>query len=258
MRGVVVVVMLCAAQLLSAQIRIIPQTKLLEAEPKAVEGSPLRFATEEVSFGTIDEMSGVWQGSAILKNSGSEPVAITQIKSTCGCLKAELPKRVLAPSESVKVALKYYPRGHAGRVLQRVLLYANGSTERPSAILKLRGMVTASADRSDDYPYTRGVLRLRQERVMFNNNEDAKIQRIACMNGGTSELRPKIDTLLTSEGLQVRFEPQILAPKQQGYMIVEYSSSKIKEVAEELKIYLKLPNLSPRQGVIEVSVDKKD
>lgn len=257
MRGVVAVVMLCAAQLLSAQIRIIPQTKLLEAEPKAVEGSPLRFATEEVSFGTIDEMSGVWQGSATLTNSGSEPVAITQIKSTCGCLKAELPKRVLAPSESVKVALKYYPRGHAGRVMQIVLLYANGSTEQPSAILKLRGMVTASADRSDDYPYTRGVLRLRQERVIFNN-EDANIQRIACMNGGSSELRPKIDTLLTSEGLRVRFEPQILAPKQQGYMIVEYSSSKIKEVAEGLKIYLKLPNLSPRQGVIEVSVEKKD
>ena len=84
MRGVVAVVMLCAAQLLSAQIRIIPQTKLLEAEPKAVEGSPLRFATEEVSFGTIDEMSGVWQGSATLTNSGSEPIAITQIKSTCG------------------------------------------------------------------------------------------------------------------------------------------------------------------------------
>ena len=61
MRGVVAVIMLCIAQLLSAQIRIIPQTKLLEAEPKSVEGSPLRFATEEVSFGTIDEMSGVWQ-----------------------------------------------------------------------------------------------------------------------------------------------------------------------------------------------------
>jgi hypothetical protein len=257
MRGVIAVVMLCAAQLLSAQIRIIPQAKLLEAEPKAIENSSLRFATDEVSFGTIDEMSGVWQGSAILTNSGSEPITITQVRSTCGCLKAELPKRVLASKESIKVALKYYPRGHAGRVLQRVLLYANGVTEQPSAILRLRGMVTASADRSDDYPYTRGVLRLRQERVVLES-EGRQILRIACMNGGSLELHPKVDTLLTSKELRVHFEPQILAPKQEGYMIVELSTSEVKEVAENLKIYLKLPNISPRQGVVDVVVGKKD
>ena len=250
MRGVVAVIMLCAAQLLSAQIRIIPQTKLLEAEPKAVEGSPLRFATEEVSFGTIDEMSGVWQGSATLTNSGSEPVAITQIKSTCGCLKAELPKRVLAPSESVKVALKYYPRGHAGRVMQRVLLYANGSTEQPSAILKLRGMVTASADRSDDYPYTRGVLRLRQDTVRLSGERE--VQRIAIMNGGSVELKLEVDANLLPKGVKVRFEPSRVVPKGQGEMVVEYEPTTETTPAKLGKIYIKGLNLPPRQSAIDV------
>jgi hypothetical protein len=257
MREFLAVVMLCAVQLLSAQIRIIPQDKLLEAQPKAVENSPLRFVTEDVSFGTIDEMSGVWQGSTTLVNRGAEPIAITQIKSTCGCLRAELPKRVLAPSESVKVALKYYPRGHAGRVSQRVLLYTNGSAEQPSAILHLRGVVTASADRSDDYPYCRGTLRLRQERVVFDG-EGQQVLRIACMNGGSSELRPMVDTLLTSKVLRVWFEPSILAPKQEGDMMVEYRPNEVKEGAENLKIYLKLPNISPRQGVVEVLIEKKE
>ena len=106
MRGVVATVLLCAVQMLSAQIRIIPQERLLEADPKAFANSPLRFASDEVSFGTIDEMLSLWQGSAVLRNEGAEPLSITQIKSTCGCLKAELPKRVLAPKESIKVALK--------------------------------------------------------------------------------------------------------------------------------------------------------
>ena len=250
MRGVVAVVMLCAAQLLSAQIRIIPQTKLLEAEPKAVEGSPLRFATEEVSFGTIDEMSGVWQGSATLTNSGSEPVAITQIKSTCGCLKAELPKRVLAPSESVKVILKYYPRGHAGRVMQRVLLYANGSTEQPSAILKLRGMVTASADRSDDYPYTRGVLRLRQDTVRLSGERE--VLRLAFMNGGSTELKLAVNANLLPKGIKVRFEPSKVAPKGEGERVVEYDPATETAPTNLGKIYIEGLNLPPRQSAIEV------
>ena len=250
MREVIVAIMLCAAQLLSAQIRIIPQEKLLAAEPKAAENSSLQFATEEVNFGTIDEMSGVWQGSAVATNIGTEPISITQIKSTCGCLKAEMPKRVLAPKESVKVALKYYPRGHAGRVLQRVLLYANGATEQPSAILRLRGVVTASADRSDDYPYSRGVLRLRQDTVRLSGERE--VLRLAFMNGGSTELKLAVNANLLPKGMKVRFEPSEVAPKGEGEMVVEYVPTTEKSPAVFGKIYIEGLNLPPRQSVIDV------
>ena len=242
--------MLCAAQLLSAQIRIIPQEKLLAAEPKAAENSSLQFATEEVNFGTIDEMSGVWHGSAVATNIGTEPISITQIKSTCSCLKAEMPKRVLAPKESVKVALKYYPRGHAGRVMQRVLLYANGVTEQPSAILRLRGVVTASADRSDDYPYSRGVLRLRQDTVRLSGERE--VLRLAFMNGGSTELKLAVNANLLPKGMKVRFEPSKVAPKGEGEMVVEYVPTTEKSPAVFGKIYIEGLNLPPRQSVIDV------
>ncbi len=250
MRGVVAVVMLCAAQLLSAQIRIIPQEKLLEAEPKAKTNSSLRFATEEVSFGIIEEMSGVWQGSVVVMNIGTEPISITQIKTTCGCLKAELSKRVVAPKESIKVALKYYPRGHAGRVLQRVLLYANGATDQPSAILRLRGVVTASEDRSDDYPYSRGVLRLRQDTVRLSGERE--VLRVAVMNGGSTELKLSVNTNLLPKGLKVRFEPSMLVPKGEGEMVVEYEPTNEKTATILGKIYLEGLNLPPRQSAIDV------
>ena len=258
MRGVfVVALMLCAVQFMSAQIRIIPTEKLLEvAEPKVAD-TPLKLLSTEVDFGTIDEMSGVWQGSATLENMGEEPIAITQVKTTCGCLQASLAKRVIAPKERVAVTLKYYPRGHGGRVAQKVLVYTHLSTEKPSAILQLKGVVRASADRTDDFPYLRGVLRLRQERVQFDS-EGKQIQRIACMNGGSSELYPKVDTLLTSKGLRIRFEPTKFAPKQMGNMIVEFNPNEVDADEKSLKIYLKLPNVAPRQSVVDVVVNKKD
>ena len=244
--------LLCAVQLLSAQIRIIPQDKLLDAsEIKAVENAPIRFASAEVSFGTIDEMIGAWQGSAVLVNTGSETVAITQIKTTCGCLKAELPKRVLAPKERMTVALKYYPRGHAGRVRQRVLVYTNLSAEKPSAVLTLSGLVTASADRSDDYPYTRGVLRLRQEQVVFEGS-GRQVQRIAFMNGGSTELKLEVDANLLPKGVSVRFEPAKVAPKGEGDIVVEYNPTAVASPTTLGKIYIKGLNLPPRQSAIDV------
>ena len=251
MRGVVVFMMLCAAQLLSAQIRIIPQDKLLDAsEIKAVENSPIRFANAEASFGTIDEMIGAWQGSAVLVNSGNQTLAITQVKSTCGCLKAELPKRTLAPKERMTVALKYYPRGHAGRVRQRVLLYTNLSSDKPSAVLTLTGLVTASADRSDDYPYTRGVLRLRQDTVRLTGKRE--VVRIAFMNGGSTELNLAVDANLLPKGVSVKFEPAKVAPKGEGDMVVEYNPTSENPTSKLGKIYIKGLNLPPRQSAIDV------
>ena len=250
MRGVVAIIMLCAVQLLSAQIRIIPQEELLKAQPKAAENSPLQFRPTEVDFGTIEEMSGVWQGSAKLVNTGADTVVVTQIKSTCGCLKAELPKRVLAPNESVKVALKYYPRGHAGRVMQRVLLYSNGATDQPSAVLALKGLVTASADRSDDYPYTRGVLRLRQDTVRLSGEHE--VLRVAFMNGGSTELKLAVNANFLPKGMSVRFEPSKVAPKGEGEMVVEYAPTAEKLPATLGKIYIEGLNLPPRQSAIDV------
>lgn len=253
-RVCVFVIMLWAVQLLSAQIRIIPQERL-EAANLQVQSSVLQFEPREVDFGTIEEMSGVWQGSASLVNRGADTIAITQIKSTCGCLKAEVQKRVLAPKERVAVNLKYYPRGHAGRVMQRVLLYTNGSNDRPSAILQLRGLVTASADRSDDYPYSRGTLRLRQERVQLQG-EAKEVQRIACMNGGSVKLRPEVDAMLLPKGVQVRFEPAELAPKQEGDMVVEYVPQSATTEFVSFKIYINGLNVPPRQSAVEVVVEE--
>jgi hypothetical protein len=236
--------------LLSAQIRIIPQEELLKAQPKAAENSSLKFASEEVNFGTIDEMSGVWQGSVVVTNVGTEPISITQVKSTCGCLKAELPKRVLAPNESVKVALKYYPRGHAGRVMQRVLFYSNGATDQPSAVLALKGLVTASADRSDDYPYTRGVLRLRQDTMRLSGERE--VLRVAFMNGGSTELKLAVNANFLPKGMSVRFEPSKVAPKGEGEMVVEYAPTAEKLPATLGKIYIEGLNLPPRQSAIDV------
>lgn len=257
MKSLLLVIALCCATIASAQIRIIPQDEVRRATNIEVADSKLQFQPSPLNFGTIDEMLSVWQGSAVLVNTGTETIAITQIKTTCGCLKAELPKRVLAPKERIKVALKYYPRGHAGRVRQRVLLYSNLSSDKPSAILSFEGLVTASQDRSDDYPYLRGTLRLRQERVAIGGDE-REVVRVACMNGGSARLKPTVDSRFLPKGVNVRFEPVELAPKQEGDMVVEYTPQGENGGAKSIKLYINGLNVAPRESAIEIIIGKAE
>ena len=250
MKKILLAVALCAVHFASAQIRIIPQDVVRKAADIEVVDGSLQFRPSGVDFGTIDEMSGVWQGSAKLQNMGADTLVVTQIKTTCGCLKAELSKRVIAPKETINVALKYYPRGHAGRVRQRVLVYSNRSSEKPSAVLTLTGMVTASQDRSDDYPYTRGVLRLRQDTVRLSGERE--VLRVAFMNGGSTELNLEVDANFLPKGVEVRFEPAKVAPKGQGEMVVEYTPTSETAPTTLGKIYIKGLNLPPRQSAIDV------
>ena len=252
MRGVVVATLLCAVQLLNAQIRIIPQEVVRKAAESEVVGNALQFHPNRADFGTIEEMSGAWQGRVALRNEGTDTLAITQIKTTCGCLKAEVAKRIVTPKETVAVALKYYPRGHAGKVKQRVLLYTNLSNEKPSAVLSLTGVVTASEDRSDDYPYTRGVLRLRQDTIRLSGAKE--VQRIAIMNGGSTVLKLTVDANLLPKGVSVRFEPAVIGPKGEGDMVVEYAPQGGESTTKGGKIYVQGLNLPPRQSAISVVV----
>ena len=253
--GAFVVMMLCAVQIAVAQIRIIPQERLREVELKAVASS-LQFTPEKVDFGTIDELSEPWQGNARLENRGLDTVVITRIKSTGGCLRVEIAKRTLAPKESAMVTLKYYPRGHAGRVSQRVLVYTNLSDDKPSAILELRGVVTASADRSDDYPYSRGALRLRQEGVRFDGRVK-QVERIACMNGGATELRPEVDKMFLPSGVKGYFEPATLAPKQEGSLVLEYLPTANTGAKEGAMAYIKGLGVPPRQSTIKIEFENR-
>lgn len=254
MRLLIVMISILFANGALAQMRIIPQTKIEEAANPRTVATSLRFVKPIISFGEIDEMSGVWRGVAHLVNSGKDTLSISAMKSTCGCLQVAMRQRVLPPKATSEVELRYYPRGHAGRVFQRVMFYSNLSDREPSAILELRGLVVASADRSDDYPYCRGALRLRRDAVSFRASE-RQVERIACMNGGSTRLMLGVDTMLTSPDLRVRFEPSVLEPKQEGDMVVEYTPKSPAKGSK--RVYIKGLPLPPRECVIEVKIEDK-
>lgn len=256
---------LCAAvatATVEAQIRLIPQAKVDSARNVVVTNVGMRFAAGmTVDFGQIDEDGGAWQGSVVWQNGSDSALRITRITTSCGCLRAECDHSEVAADGEGTLRLTYYPQGHAGRVSQRIFVYTDRSGRRPAAVLTLQGVVRAAADRSGDYPHSRGALLLRQTWVRFAG-EGVQTERIACMNGGAKPLKISADTLLSSPEIEVRTEPSVLQAGEAGDLVITYtpraSEHSTMPHGMRLRLFLEGLKVAPRERAIEVFVARDD
>ncbi len=218
--GVWMAAWMCGTSPLMAQIRIIPQaTRDSVTNPLLLADSPMLLANDgAVDFGTLSEEAEPWQGSLRWRNVGREPLLITRITSSCGCLQADAERRPVQPEEEAVVRLTYRPKGHPGTVYQRLFVYTNRSNSRPTAILTLRGVVTPSKALAANYPCAMGPLRLRTTEVQLGTGE--REVRIACRNVGEKPLCVRLDTLLSPRGWQLESEPRILQAGEEGDVVI--------------------------------------
>lgn len=246
-----VAILLCLLALsgnLSAQMVLIPQQVRDSVNMQTtVADSPLVASNGgKVAMGRVAEDGGVWNGVVTLQNKGDKPLVITRITTTCGCLKAEPESKSLAAGASCKLELIFNPRGRIGAVSQRVMIYSSLSDSKPAAIIEVTGQVIASADRASDYPYSRGALLLRSEKITV---EGRGVVRVACYNGGDKPLTISADPLLSPAGVSVTTEPSPLAPKSEGDLVIRFE----REIDDrDNALYLKGLDVTPRERRVEL------
>lgn len=241
----------------SAQIKLIPRERLDSvANPRTVEGAKMEFKGGAiVSFGTISEDAGKWQRSIEWRNGGDNTLVVTRVTTSCSCLQAVVQKGAVKVGGGSKIELTYLPKGHPGKVEQRVFVYTNLSATKPSAIITLRGEVTPSADHSADYAHRRGVLLLRRDTITLSGDKP-QTERIACLNNGSRALRLEAD-MLSSRGLTLRTEPAILAAGEEGDLVISYKPEEDKKPLW-LKLYIKGLELPLRSREITVLIEKNE
>lgn len=105
------------------------------------------------------------------------------------------------------MTVTYRPKGHPGVFDRRIFVYTQLSDKEPTAILSLRGAVTASVRTDDDYPHAMGALRLKQRTVRFGRTDKVQSERIECLNAGDKPLTPVCDEGFAATGLSFACEP---------------------------------------------------
>jgi hypothetical protein len=105
------------------------------------EGAAIAFETTEHDFGTIP-LGGDGTCEFVFKNTGKEPLLLTNVRSSCGCTVPEWPKEPIKKGAEDKIKVSYNTK-ISGSFTKKISVYSNGS-ETP-IILVVKGTVEAAA-----------------------------------------------------------------------------------------------------------------
>ena len=117
------------------------------ADPNAapVPTGPLTemtFTETEFDFGTVAEGEKV-KHVYKFKNSGSEPLVLSNAAGSCGCTVPQWPREPIAPGATGEILVEFNSQGKPGDRNQKVTITAN--TNPAQTILSLKGVVTGTA-----------------------------------------------------------------------------------------------------------------
>ena len=240
-----------------AQIRIIPREKRDSvANPPALQIEDMTFPQgRNIDFGSIAEDGGAQRKSVMWSNKAKEPITITRIATSCGCVKCDYERASIEEGKSSEIVITYHPEGHPGTMRHRIFICTDRSTQTPTAILDIKGNVIASANRHGDYHYSIGELLLRQREIRLESTTSGKQSlRIACMNGGKVAITPRMDQLLSSQSLSLRCEPQVLQPNAEGDIVISYDPA-ANPRQEPLRLFIENGKLPPRDREIKIRTE---
>jgi hypothetical protein len=120
-------------------------------QPEVPEGptTVMTFEETEFDFGTVKEgekVSHVYK----FKNTGDEPLILSNAKGSCGCTVPEWPREPIAPGEEGEIKVEFNSRNKKGKRNQKVTITAN--TNPPQTFIFLKGKVEPSGDGGGQQP----------------------------------------------------------------------------------------------------------
>ena len=95
------------------------------------------FKSETIDYGTINQNSDGHR-SFTFTNTGSEPIIITKVKTSCGCTVASKPNKPIMPGETSEINIKY-ATNRLGAFSKTITVTSNAS--EPIKQLKIKGKV---------------------------------------------------------------------------------------------------------------------
>tara|TARA_B100001250_G_C19625560_1_gene711359 strand:+ start:202 stop:693 length:492 start_codon:yes stop_codon:yes gene_type:complete len=104
-------------------------------------GAAFKFTNEGGKvwdFGTIQQ-GDTPEFSFTFKNTGNEPMIISNAKGSCGCTVPQWPKEPIAPGASGEISVKFSSKGKKGSQNKTVTLTAN--TTPPNTKLRVTGQI---------------------------------------------------------------------------------------------------------------------
>lgn len=199
-------------------------TILLLLPTATAQVSVLHLESTTIDLGTIAEADGPVTTYIGATNSGTTPIYIKEIVTTCGCTKVEYKRDAIAPNESIKIGITYDPHNRPGRIDKQIIIVVSESSD--NIVVRLIGNVTPR-ERSvyEIYPFDMGGgLRMESNFHSFAYIEHGTQieERIGYINHSDHTIRVAIRKSESSGALNVIY-PTTIAPHGKGDIVLRYT-----------------------------------
>ena len=250
--------LLLGIELLGAQPTKLPTREELDqlVSPKlsttANRGVAATKAT--IELGEIEDSKSI-VARFTLKNATSNTVVITELRSTCSCLKVVTRPSTLQPKQSITIEVEYNPKGRSGKFSQEVLVYTSLDAKSPTERLTLTG-TTKSTNRFPHLSKRMGNLYLSRTTVSLDGVKPGSTRResIVVANGGERSVTLTAKSLI--EGLEFRLTPTTLKPGEEGEIVISYTPRRAIDEPIETLLIVEGCDGKPTERAIKVMINR--
>ena len=99
----------------------------------------IEFKAETIDYGTIEKGA---DGVRVFEftNTGTAPLIISKVSSSCGCTIPKKPEAPILPGETGEIQVKY-DTNRVGHIRKAITVISNADT--PTKVLKIKGTIKA-------------------------------------------------------------------------------------------------------------------
>jgi len=107
-------------------------------EQENVNAPYIKFESEVYDYGKVP-LNGDGQCEFKFKNTGKEPLILSNVRASCGCTVPSWPREPIAPGESAIIQVRYTTLSRPHTINKSITVMSNASN--PNVILRLKGEV---------------------------------------------------------------------------------------------------------------------
>jgi len=219
----------------------------------AQEKAKITFEEVMHDYGSFKESAGIQTTSFKFTNTGTVPLVLSNVRTSCGCTTPKWTREPVAPGKDGEIQVSYNPKNRPGSFNKTITISSNAAT--PSVVLRIKGTVAQREKTlAEKYPRKIGSLRVKSNHISFArlNQNSVETKELELVNDTDKPVAVGMRTV--PKHLKVTVEPSTIPAKGKGKLIVTYNAKEANTYGfASHRIYLSLDGSKDYKSSIGVS-----
>jgi hypothetical protein len=183
----------------------------------------IEFENTIHDYGTIKEANGPAVAKFTFKNTGKQPLVLTEVKPNCGCTSPEWSKAPIQPGATGFIKASYDPKNRPGVFNKNIKVVSNA--ENQVVILRIKGDVIARERGINDiYPMEMGPIRVNTNHIALQRTTVKEHRADTFLVYNSSDAPVKISFQRVPGHITMKAIPETLKPKGKGQIAFTYDA----------------------------------